>query len=164
MHYQLCWAPTSANDGFSIYFSVLNFDSFSTKFCLRFHRWYFFVRKGAVYLYISTNKDTTKDKIINISSLKLEFQNLRYTFWAHTNRSTMQQKKIQEAGVSGNNKKEIAKATPEIEKIYVYILNIYREYLLCLQSNISGSFFQTCIMFVEQQLKFFHLEGSIIIP
>ena len=76
----------------------------------------------------------------------------------------MQQKKIQEAGVSGNNKKEIAKATPEIEKIYVYILNIYREYLLCLQSNISGSFFQTCIMLVEQQLKFFHLEGSIIIP
>ena len=145
MYYQLCWAPTSANDGFSKYFSVLNFDSFSTKFCLRFHRWYFFVRKGAVYLYISTNKDTTKDKIINISSLKLDLQNLRYAFWAHTNRSTMQQKKFnfflsQEAGVSGNNKKEIAKATPEIEKIYVYILNIYREYLLCLQSNISGSF------------------------
>ena len=37
----------------------------------------FFVRKGAFYLNISTKKDTTKDKNINISSLKKDFKNLR---------------------------------------------------------------------------------------
>ena len=38
------------------------------------------------------------------------------------------------------NKKETAKATPKIEK-NMY-LKIYREYLLYLQSNASGSFLQ----------------------
>ena len=33
----------------------------------------------------------------------------------------------------------------------------------CPQSNASGSFLQTCINFVEQQLKFSHFEGSIIL-
>ena len=33
-----------------------------------------------------------------------------------------------------------------------YILNIYREYLIWLQSNASGSFLQTCITFLEQLL------------
>ena len=37
----------------------------------------------------------------------------------------------------------------------------YREYLLCLQPNANGSFFQKCINFVEQQLKFCHFYGSI---
>ena len=32
----------------------------------------------------------------------------------------------------------------------------------CLQSNASSSFLQTCINFVEQQLKFSHFEGSVI--
>ena len=43
----------------------------------------------------------------------------------------------------------------------IYISNIYREYLLYLQSNASGSFSQTCIRFAEQRLKFSHFEGSI---
>ena len=42
----------------------------------------------------------------------------------------MQQKKIQEAGVSGNNKKEFAKATPEIEKICLYIKYLQRIFAL----------------------------------
>ena len=48
---------------------------------------------------------------------------------------------------------------PKIEKIC--ILYIYWEYLLCMQSNASGSFLQICINFVER-LKFSHFEGSII--
>ena len=45
----------------------------------------------------------------------------------------------QEAGAFGNNKeKELQKPQPKLEK-YFYI---YREYLLCLQSNGSGSFLQ----------------------
>ena len=34
--------------------------------------------------------------------------------------------------------------------------------MLCLQSNASGSFLQTCINFVKKRLKFSHFEGSII--
>ena len=56
------------------------------------------------------------------------------------------------------HRKETTKATPNIEKIYV--LNIYRQYLLCQQSNASDRFLQTCINFVEQQIKFSHFEGS----
>ena len=33
---------------------------------------------------------------------------------------------------------------------------------MCLQSNPSGSFLQKSINFVEQRLKFYHFEGSII--
>ena len=44
-----------------------------------------------------------------------------------------------EARTFGNNRKEPTQATPNIEKIY--ILYIYTEYLICLQSNASGSFF-----------------------
>ena len=57
-------------------------------------------------------------------------------------------------------RKETAKATPQTEKIC--ILYIYREYLLYLQSNASGSFLQKCINFVEQRLEFSHCKGSII--
>ena len=32
------------------------------------------------------------------------------------------------------------------------MLNIYKEHLLCLQSNASGSFLETCIKFLEQRL------------
>ena len=49
---------------------------------------------------------------------------------------------------------------PKIEKIC--ILNTYREYLVCLQTNPSGSFLQTYINFVEQRLKSSHYEVSII--
>ena len=66
----------------------------------------------------------------------------------------------QEAGAFENNSKRIAKAKPKIEK-NMYI-NIYWKYLLCPQSNASGSFLETCINFVEQGLKFSHFEGSII--
>ena len=54
----------------------------------------------------------------------------------------------QVAGAYRNNRK-IAKAMPKIE-------------ISCLQSNASSSFLQTCINFVEQQLKFSHFEGSVI--
>ena len=37
--------------------------------------------------------------------------------------------------------------------MYIYILNIYREHLVCPQFNASGSFLQTCNNFVEQRLK-----------
>ena len=49
---------------------------------------------------------------------------------------------------------------PKIEKIC--ILYIYREYLLCLQFNASGSFSQKYINFVKQQIKLSDFEGSII--
>ena len=50
---------------------------------------------------------------------------------------------------------------PEIEKIC--ILYIYREYLLCLQSNASRNFFaKMYISFEEQQLIFSQLEGIMI--
>ena len=45
------------------------------------------------------------------------------------------------------HRKRTPEATPKIEK--KYLLNIYREYLFYMQSNVSGSFFQTCINFVE---------------
>ena len=67
------------------------------------------------------------------------------------------------------HRKGTVKGTPKIEKyvyiyiyIYIYILYIYCEYLLCPQSNPSGSFLQQCISFVEQRLKFSHFESSII--
>ena len=44
----------------------------------------------------------------------------------------------------------------------ICILYIYWKYLLCLQSNASGSFLKTCINFVEQRLRFSQFEGSII--
>ena len=56
--------------------------------------------------------------------------------------------------------KEPQKRHPKLKKIC--ILYIYREFLLCLQFNGSGSFLQTCINFVEQLLKFSHFKGSII--
>ena len=65
-----------------------------------------------------------------------------------------------EAGVFGKkHRKWIAKVTPKIEK---YVLYIYTEHLLCLQSNASGNFLQKCINFVEQRLRFSHFKGSII--
>ena len=115
---------------------------------------------------ISTKNVTSKDKNINISS-RYDFQNLRHNFWAHTNRSKMQQKLFQNLFTTRSwrsfwkwHGKGTAKAIPKIEKIC--ILYIYREYLLFLQSNASGSFLQKCNNFVEQRLKFSHFEGSII--
>ena len=67
----------------------------------------------------------------------------------------------QEVWASGNNRRKgITKPMPKTENIY--ILNFYREYLLCLQSSRSGSFLQKCINFVEQQLKFSDSEGNTI--
>ena len=66
----------------------------------------------------------------------------------------MQQKLVQnflqqEVGAFGNNiEKEPQKPRPKLKKIR--ILYIYREYLLCLQSNASESFLQKCIDFVER--------------
>ena len=67
----------------------------------------------------------------------------------------------QEAGALGNNiEKKPQKATTKIEK--TCILYIYREHLLCLQSSASGSFSQKCINFVQQRLKFYHFDSSIV--
>ena len=71
----------------------------------------------------------------------------------------------QEAGAFGNNiEKEPQKPHPKLKKyVYIYyILYIYREWLLCSQSNASGSFLQKCTNFAEQWFKFSHFEGSII--
>ena len=71
---------------------------------------------------ISTKKDTTKDKNINILSLKQDFWNLRHTY---TNRSTVQQNNFkmflpQEVGASENNlEKESQKPLPKL-KIYIF--------------------------------------------
>ena len=49
--------------------------------------------------------------------------------------------------------------------IYVYItknLLIIFALLLFLESNVSGSFLQTCINFLEQRLTYSHFESSII--
>ena len=68
----------------------------------------------------------------------------------------MQQKLFQfffpkKTGAFGNNiEKELQKPHPNLKKYLYYILYIYREYLLCLQSKTSGSFLQKCINFVEQ--------------
>ena len=68
----------------------------------------------------------------------------------------------QEAGAFGKyiEKKPEEEATQKIEKIY--ILYIYREYLLCLQSNASDSLLQKCTNFVKPPLRFSRFEGSII--
>ena len=76
----------------------------------------------------------------------------------------MQQKLVQsflpkEAGAFGNNiEKESQKPRPKLKKF----INICKEYLLCLQSNASGSFLRKYINFAEHRLKFSHFEGSII--
>ena len=85
--------------------------------------------------------------------MKLEFKNLRHSFWAHIYRSTMQQKLVQqEAGAFGNN----INCKSHAQNWKICTLYIYWEYLN------SGSFLQTYINFVEQRLKFSLLEGSII--
>ena len=63
----------------------------------------------------------------------------------------------QETGVLKKHLNRIAKATAKLKNIY--ILNFYLEYFLYLQSNTCGSFCQTCINLVEQQLKIFDFEG-----
>ena len=50
--------------------------------------------------------------------------------------------------------------------IFMYILQknllIIFALLLFLESNVSGSFLQTCINFLEQRLTYSHFESSII--
>ena len=61
----------------------------------------------------------------------------------------------QEAGAFGSNmEKESQKPRPKLKNMHPKY--IYREYLLCLQSDASVSFFQKFINFVEQRLKFPH--------
>ena len=98
--------------------------------------------------------------------MKKDFKNLGHTHRTLANRSKMQQKLFQISFTTESwsfwkeHRKGSAKATPEIEK--VYILYIYREYLLRLHSNVIDSFLQKFISFVEQRLKFPHFEGSTI--
>ena len=66
----------------------------------------------------------------------------------------------QEAGAFGNNsEKEPQKPRPKLKKCVCYI---FTENLPCLQCNACGSFLQKSTNFVEQRLKFSHIEGSII--
>ena len=56
--------------------------------------------------------------------------------------------------VFGNNI-EKKPQEPHLELKKICLLCIYREYLLCLQSNASGIFcFQKCINFEERRVKF----------
>ena len=101
-------------------------------------------------------KTANINKIINIFSFKLDFKDLRHTFWSHTNRSTIQQKLfqfilLQEAGASGNNiEKEPQRPMPKIEKDK-YTGNIFStcnaiqvvvfcKHLLSLKNNNSNFF------------------------
>ena len=118
---------------------------------------------GWTYLLKQTQRRYQRyHKNISISSLKRDFKNPRHAFWAHTNRSTMQQKLfknflLQEVGASRNNiEKELQKPLPKLKKIYM--LNIYREYLLYLQSNASSRFLQTYIIFLDQWVNFFYFK------
>ena len=63
----------------------------------------------------------------------------------------------QETGVLKKHLNRIVKATAKCTNIYIF--NFYLEYFLYLQSNTCGSFSQTCLNLVEQQLKLFHFEG-----
>ena len=81
-----------------------------------------------------------------------------HTFWAHTNRSTMQQKLFQHFFTT----RSWSFWKTHAQNWKICMIYIPRVYLLCLQSNASGSFLQKCINFLEQQLKFSHFEGSII--
>ena len=68
----------------------------------------------------------------------------------------------QEARDFENNiEKKPQKPRPKLNK-EICMLYIYREYLLCVQSNTSGSFLQKCIDFVEQRRKVSHFESSIM--
>ena len=113
-----------------IYFATLNFDSFSTNACLRFHRRYFFVRKGAFQWNKSTKNTPQRTKI------------LIYPAWNKILKIWDTLFEIIQIEVQCSKKN-----TPKIGKIY--ILSINRKYLLCLQSNPSGSFLQACINFAE---------------
>ena len=66
----------------------------------------------------------------------------------------------QETGAFGKNIEKELQKPRHTEKLC--LLCIYREYLLYLQSNASGSFLQKCIYFEEQRLKFSHFKDSII--
>ena len=58
LHYkQLFKAPTSANNGiFLQYFATLNFDSFSSKLCIRFHRCFFRLKMSFLVEHIFLKK------------------------------------------------------------------------------------------------------------
>ena len=96
-------------------------------------------------------KDTTKDKNINVSSLKEDFKIIRDAFWAYKYRDTIQQKLIQnflqqEVGAFGNNiGKEPQKLHPKLKNLY--IISLLR--IFALQSNKSSSFLQKYINFVK---------------
>ena len=114
----------------------------------------------------STKKDTAKDKNINISSLNEDFKNLRHTFSAYTNRSTMQQKLFQnflpqKAWIFGNKiENKLQNPCPKLKK-YVYDIFTKNICSTCSPTQVVV-FSQKCISFVEQRLKFSHFEGSII--
>ena len=81
----------ATNNGIFIsYFFTLNFDSLTTKVCLRLRCWCFFSWEKELLSWTYVLTKTTQDKNINISNLKIDFKILRHTVWAHANRSTMQ--------------------------------------------------------------------------
>ena len=113
----------------------------STKVCLRFHRWCFFRQKRAFEL-IYWKPRRTKTLISRVWNKILKIWDILF--------------ELINAEVQSN------KNYCNAQNWKICILYIYWECLLCLQSNASGSFLQTCITFVEQRLKFTHFEGSII--
>ena len=91
---------------------------------------------------ISTEKETAKVKNINISSFSSLFELIQIE--VQCKEKYFKVFLARETGAFGNNiVKEPQKPHSKFKKIC--LLNIYREYLLCLQSNASGSFLQKCI-------------------
>ena len=81
-----------------------------------------FVRKGAFKLNISTKKDTTKDNIINISSLKQDLKIWDTLFEliqieVLCSKNCFKISLFEEAGASGNHIEIERRNTPKIEKI-----------------------------------------------
>ena len=97
--------------------------------------------------------------------MKLHFKNLRHTFWAHINRSTIQQKLFQnflpqESGVFGNNiDKEPEKPSAKLKK---YVYYIFKNICSACNPMQVVVFCKKYITFVVQRLKFSHFEGNII--
>ena len=134
-------------------FATLNFDSFSTRVCLIFNRW-LFSSKMELFGWTDLKKTPWRTKILiypvwnkilkiwdtlfELIQIELQCSKNYFNFFITKSWNFCKQ-----------HRKGAAKVLPKIEKIW----NIYREYLLCLESNANVISLQTCINFVEQWLK-----------
>ena len=107
---QFCRAPTSANDGiFLYYFATLISERFSTKLCLRFHRWCFFSSEKELFSWTYLLKKTPRRTKILISPVWnkiLKIWDTLFKFMQIEVKCVKNYFKIflpQEAGAFGNN-------------------------------------------------------------